>query len=96
MNGGPPGESKVFLFHGDTTPAPILGPLAHALVGKNHRVMLVSESYVRTISQIYLPLIFTYCLLAITCGFIDSAELLDTRALGSWLKNLEAWKASVD
>lgn len=85
MNGGLQAEVKFFYSMATLPLLRYLDLFAHALVGKNHRVMLMDESYVHTNSQIYLPLIFTYCLLAITCGFIDSAGLLNTRALGSWL-----------
>ena len=36
--------NKVLMIHGDTTPIPMLGPVAQALVQKGFRVMLVGKS----------------------------------------------------
>ena len=35
---------KVILVHGDTTPGPMLGPIAKALVNKGWRVMIIGAS----------------------------------------------------
>ena len=37
---GPKDGDKVLFIHGDTTPAPFLGPIAHRLVDRGCRVML--------------------------------------------------------
>lgn len=37
---GPLDGLKVLLVHGDSTPAPILGPIGHALVARGCRVMM--------------------------------------------------------
>ena len=41
---GPEHGDKVLLVHGDTTPVPMLGPIARALVQAGRRVMLVGKS----------------------------------------------------
>ena len=41
---GPKDGNKVIFIHGDTTPAPILGPVARDLVDKGCRVMLFGMS----------------------------------------------------
>ena len=41
---GPKDGSKVLFIHGDTTPAPILGPVARDLVDKGCRVMMFGTS----------------------------------------------------
>ena len=41
---GPKKGDKVVFIHGDTTPAPILGPIAHDLVNRGCRVMLFGKS----------------------------------------------------
>ena len=41
---GPKDGNKVLFIHGDTTPAPILGPVARDLVDKGCRVMMFGMS----------------------------------------------------
>ncbi len=41
---GPKDGKKMLFIHGDTTPAPILGPVAHNLVKRGCRVMMFGES----------------------------------------------------
>ena len=41
---GPETGDKVIFIHGDATPAPILGPIAHDLVEKGCRVMMFGRS----------------------------------------------------
>ena len=40
---GPKEGRKVLLLHGDTTPAPILGPIAHGLGNRGCRVLVIGE-----------------------------------------------------
>ena len=42
---GPEHGDKVLLVHGDTTPVPMLGPIAQALVQAGCRVMLVGKFF---------------------------------------------------
>ena len=49
---GPDAGRKVLLIHGDTTPAPILGPIAAALVQLGCRVMIIGMCISRATSQI--------------------------------------------
>ena len=41
---GPRDGEKMLFIHGDTTPAPMLGPVAHKLVDKGCRVMMFGTS----------------------------------------------------
>lgn len=41
---GPKDGSKVLFIHGDTTPAPMLGPIAHNLSSRGCRVMIFGMS----------------------------------------------------
>ena len=41
---GPEDGRKVLLVHGDTTPGPMLGPIAEALVNEGCRVMIIGAS----------------------------------------------------
>ncbi len=41
---GPKDGKKMLFIHGDTTPAPILGPVAHDLVKRGCRVMMFGKS----------------------------------------------------
>lgn len=41
---GPEDGRKVLLIHGDTTPGPILGPVASQLVERGCRVIIIGES----------------------------------------------------
>ena len=41
---GPQEGMKVILVHGDTTPGPMLGPIAEALVDRGCRVMIIGAS----------------------------------------------------
>ena len=41
---GPQKGDKVLFIHGDTTPAPMLGPIAHNLVSRGCRVMMFGMS----------------------------------------------------
>lgn len=49
---GPEDGRKVVMIHGDTTPAPMLGPIAKALVERGCRVLLLGER--NTIAQLIL------------------------------------------